>query len=334
MLTSAMQLRHQYNSEGGKGLPANENRGTAMPHEDERPRSRASQSQLQQSPVAALRELTQTILHRSSSYGIGSRRKSDGVKQTRRGGDGQSFRRFSESDSDKKRLELEASRYLGHFEQHPFGSRAQAKAKSSCMSPRPYDDSNYTTPDPPLPFVFIKDTVKRSHPPERQNISSQGKGLNLNNLQPPPPLPPRGVLQSTQSLESDAIVDESLLQQPPQFSSNHVKSSHQLRNMCTDIIQSVEEGKSLPPRAQIKEVISEYHRSRNNPISISPRAISPREPNITEVPPQGLARSQTVQQSINDANNDTRRSRNIRNEEDYWRSKMRGNNRRDSTIEC
>ncbi len=304
VLDSAMQLQlqHQYNSEGRKGPPSNSNesRGTSIPHENER--SRASQSQPQQSPVAALRELTQTVLHRSSSYGSDSRRKSYDVNQTqrqsrcsnsnspRREGGGQSFRRFSESDSDSN------SRYLRHVGQHPFGSRAEAKAKSSSTVPRPYYDSNYNPPPPPLPFVFVKDTVKRSHPPERQNIFSKGKGVILKNPQPPAPSP-RRMSQSTQSSESDAdaIVDASLIQQPPQFSSNHVKSSHQLRKLCMDIIQSAEEGEALPPRAQIKEVISEYQRSRKNPIG-------PREPNFTEV-------SQSVQQSTNEMNNDRRRSR-------------------------
>eukprot|EP00985_Skeletonema_marinoi_P024785 scaffold17569_cov159-Skeletonema_marinoi.AAC.2 len=64
-----------------------------------------------------------------------------------------------------------------------------------------------------------------------------------------------------------------------------------------DIIQSAKEGTSPPRRAEIKETVVEYHRSRNN-------AISPRDPNFTEIPSEfsqvltyGLARSQTVQPS-------------------------------------
>eukprot|EP00984_Skeletonema_dohrnii_P016181 scaffold7139_cov104-Skeletonema_dohrnii-CCMP3373.AAC.3 len=70
-----------------------------------------------------------------------------------------------------------------------------------------------------------------------------------------------------------------------------------LRELCMDIIQSAKEGTSPPQRAEIKEVVVEYHRSHNN-------AASPRDPNFTEIPSEfsqvltyGLARSQTVQQS-------------------------------------
>ncbi len=76
----------------------------------------------------------------------------------------------------------------------------------------------------------------------------------------------------------------------------------QIRKICMDIIQSAEEGKPPPPRAQIKIKKVIYHRSRNNPIS-------PRDPNFTEIPSEfsqvltyGLARSQaqTVQQATID----------------------------------
>lgn len=71
-----------------------------------------------------------------------------------------------------------------------------------------------------------------------------------------------------------------------------------LRELCMDILQSAKEGTSPPPRAEIKEAVVGYHRSRNN-------AVSPRDPNFTEIPPEfsqvltyGLARSQaqTAQQ--------------------------------------
>ncbi len=59
-----------------------------------------------------------------------------------------------------------------------------------------------------------------------------------------------------------------------------------------DILQSAKEGTTPPQRAEIKEAVVGYHRSRNN-------AISPRDPNFTEIPPEfsqvltyGLARSQ------------------------------------------
>ena len=59
-----------------------------------------------------------------------------------------------------------------------------------------------------------------------------------------------------------------------------------------DIIQSARQGTSPPQRAEIKEVVAEYHRSRHN-------AISPRDPNFAEIPSEysevltyGLARSQ------------------------------------------
>ena len=76
----------------------------------------------------------------------------------------------------------------------------------------------------------------------------------------------------------------------------------QLRKICMHIVQSAEQGTSPLSRARIKEVVVEYHRSRNNPIS-------PRHPNFIEIPPEfsqvltyGLARSQTqtVEQSTTD----------------------------------
>jgi len=66
-----------------------------------------------------------------------------------------------------------------------------------------------------------------------------------------------------------------------------------LRELCMDIIQSAREATSSPQRAEIKEVVADYHRSRN-------QAISPRDPNFAEIPSEfsevltyGLARSQT-----------------------------------------
>ena len=136
--------------------------------------------------------------------------------------------------------------------------------------------------------------VKRFHPPK-------STGINLNNLQPPPPR--RLPSQSTHSseTESDADADVSLrrlaLASSPSNPGTGGRSDEdaamsQLRNMCVDIIQSAEQSTSPPPRAQIKKVIAEYHRSHNNPIS-------PRDPNFIEIPPEfsqvltyGLARSQ------------------------------------------
>ncbi len=73
-----------------------------------------------------------------------------------------------------------------------------------------------------------------------------------------------------------------------------------------DIIESAEEGTASPQRAEIKKVIAQYHKSRG-------QATSPRDENFSEIPSEysavltyGLARSQTVQQSTIDPNNNTR----------------------------
>ncbi len=169
-------------------------------------------------------------------------------------------------------------------------AKAESSSTSHRIHHRAYAEFD-STPPPPLPFVFVKDTsscARRSHRIKRQNIPSKGKGIKLNDLQPPPH--PRR-LTPTPTFESDADV------------SPEEAATSQLRKMCMDIIQSAEQGTSPPPRAQIKKVIADYHRSHNNPIS-------PRDPNFIEIPPEcskvltyGLARSQTrtAQQSTADS---------------------------------
>jgi len=347
-----MQLQRQHISKGGKISPSIEIKRTATPHGNERLRSRVSRSQQQppQSPVAALRELTQRILDNSSSYGYDSKRESNDAKPTQKqsycsnshspspkcDNDVEAFRRFSESDSDRKRLELEAREFRGHFQQLPFGSRAQVNAKSSSISHRHhkkhYAGSDYATP-PPLPYVFVKDTVKRSRPPNKQNTFSKSKNINLNDLQLQPPTT-RQISQSNQSSESDTVVS---LQGPTQFSRNQGRSAEdgatsQLRLrqiICMDIVQSAEEGKSPLPRTQLKEVIAEYHRSRN-----SNNPISPSDPNFAEIPsefPQvltnGLPRSQNILQATTEPNTNHTRRRRSRFSESYATKKNFGDQR-------
>ncbi len=73
-------------------------------------------------------------------------------------------------------------------------------------------------------------------------------------------------------------------------------STSRLKELCMDIIQSAKDGTSPPQRAKIKEIVTQYHKSHHQ------GAVSPRDPNFTEIPPEysrvltyGLARSQTVQ---------------------------------------
>lgn len=77
-------------------------------------------------------------------------------------------------------------------------------------------------------------------------------------------------------------------------------ATSQLRKLSLDIVRSAEEGTSTPKRAEIKEAVLEYHRSRKNPVS-------PRDANFTEIPTEfsqvltyGIARSQIVKQKTID----------------------------------
>ncbi len=136
------------------------------------------------------------------------------------------------------------------------------------------------------------------------------KGINVQNLQHPqistssisssnvigggrcyfqttPPLPLAAVMSRRNSSASAPC---------PATSGRSVKeaATSRIKELCMDIIQSAEEGTSSPQRAEIKKVIAQYHQSRG-------QAVSPRDPNFTEIPPEystvltyGLARSQAV----------------------------------------
>ncbi len=90
----------------------------------------------------------------------------------------------------------------------------------------------------------------------------------------------------------------------PATSGRSVKeaATSRIKELCMDIIQSAEEGTSSPQRAEIKKVIAQYHQSRG-------QAVSPRDPNFTEIPPEystvltyGLARSQAVSKAATVSN--------------------------------
>jgi len=200
--------------------------------------------------------------------------------------------------------------------QLPFQSHAQAQATvTSSPRPRHYNykkpHSDYNTlPLPPLPSRSPHHNANNSHLARRNAYS---KGINLNNLQPPPRR--RRMLQNVQTAEtvsysslpqstSSGVSEVVSLRRSGQCPSTNERSvrdaaKSRLRKLCTEILQSAKEGKSPPPRAEIKEAVVGYHRSRNN-------AISPRDPNFTEIPPEfsqvltyGIARSQaqTAQQA-------------------------------------
>lgn len=153
-----------------------------------------------------------------------------------------------------------------------------------------------------------------SHLPRRDSYGGS-KGINVNNLQPPPRRILRNNTQATEKTASSSsptpsygTVSATAVSQPrpaPQSPNTHHERSDKddatsrLRDLCLDIIQSAKEGTSPPQRSQIKEAVVDYHRSRNNAI------ISPRDPNFTEIPSEfshvltyGLARSQTNNNNI------------------------------------
>jgi len=167
---------------------------------------------------------------------------------------------------------------------------------SSCVSSghymTPYSDSTSTPqlPPPPLPTTTSSRSsphaMKHSYLPRRNTYS---KGINVKDLQPPPP-------RGRSSLSEVAVAsrrNSAPCPSTPEKRSVEDAALSRVRELCMDIIQSAREGTSPPQRAEIKEVVADYHRSRN-------QAISPRDPNFAEIPSEfsevltyGLARSQT-----------------------------------------
>lgn len=160
--------------------------------------------------------------------------------------------------------------------------------------------SDYTTLPPPPPSRNLRHNDVNSSHLARRNAYS--KGINLNNLYPPPP---RRMSQTAETAScssppqstSSGVSAVASLRSSGQCLSTQEKSAREaaksrLRELCMDILQSAKEGSSPPPRAEIKEAVVGYHRSCSN-------AISPRDPNFSEIPPEfsqvltyGLARSQ------------------------------------------
>ncbi len=282
------------------------NTSAPNPHENER--SSASLS----SPEAESRRRINLNLNHSSSYGSG--RQSDAKPKQKQ------FRRYDSNipervsssrslppkcpnASDRTRLEAStssSSSRLPCLQQLPFKSRAKSEAETSTTSPRHRRKSySYSGSTPLSPSSHsstsrssrqqqhvVHHVVRKSHLP-RQNIFNINKGIDVKKHQLPPPTSRRMLmLQNTQT--SDEAEAER---------SKEDAATCQLRKLCLDIIKSAQEGTSTPQRAEIKEVVVEYHRSRNNPIS-------PRHPNFAEIPTEfsrlltyGLARSQTVQRT-------------------------------------
>ena len=209
-------------------------------------------------------------------------------------------------------FESDASRrFHGQFHKLPFErTKAATPVTSSPRHPvHPHFDSNLQPPPPPRSSQRHVG-VNSSQLPRRDSYGGS-KGINVNNLQPPPPPRRRILRNNTQTTEMTAssspppapygVPPAMGVSQPrpaPQSPNNTHKRSDRddatsrLRDLCLDIIQSAKDGTSPPQRSQIKEAVVDYHRSRNN-------AISPRDPNFTEIPSEfshvltyGLARSQ------------------------------------------
>jgi len=195
----------------------------------------------------------------------------------------------------------------------PFGQNTRHDMKS-------YSDSNPRPPPAPTATSFRSSQMKNSPLPRRNFYS---KGINVH----PPPLrrlyqaqipeaaiaaedtaspssPPPvlclvgvgGSLHKASSLAAVALQTNDALCPSTPVPERSVEDAavSRLRELCMHIIQSAREGTSPPPRAEIKEVVAQYHRSRNHPIS-------PRDSNFSEIPSEfsevltyGLARSQNV----------------------------------------
>eukprot|EP00985_Skeletonema_marinoi_P024784 scaffold17569_cov159-Skeletonema_marinoi.AAC.1 len=335
------QRRHNSNSKG-EGLSSSDRGGKSTSNE----RPRVSQPQQKQQPsVAAIKKSTSRI-HRSNSCGNGRysgdvnmptqshNRRRDFRSPERAAASEcyvQSFRRLSTSNRKSPAAGVVDAnrRFLGRFQQElPFGSQSKVDSSTATLSPRQHKKpSSDSTPRPPPSSRSSHHAGKSSRLP-RRNVYS--KGINVNNLYPPPP---RRMLQNSHPSETSSSSPHSpstpyevsavvSLHRPAHCPSIHTRSgddaaTSRLRELCMDIIQSAKEGTSPLRRAEIKEAVVEYHRSHNN-------AVSPRDPNFTEIPSEfsqvltyGLARSQTVQPSPTAAdvsekqlmNTDTKQSR-------------------------
>lgn len=157
---------------------------------------------------------------------------------------------------------------------------------------------------------MMKHVVQCNSPLQSQRTHSKDKGVTVQKLQSLPertqerPHEPRvhpqpracssppclitSVEDAAASRRRESCIDMDIIQ-------DAATSTSRLRELCMDIIQSAKEGTSPPQRAKIKEIVTQYHKSHH-------QAISPRDPNFTEIPPEysrvltyGLARSQTVQ---------------------------------------
>lgn len=196
----------------------------------------------------------------------------------------------------------------GHRFPLPFELHTKATATKS---PRHYKKSHSdSTLPPPPPPRNPHHNVNTSHLARRNAYSN---GINVNNLYPPPPRrrrnyqtaetassssPPQSTSSGVSAVASIRTSRSSGQCPNPNEKSAREAAKSRLRELCMDILQSAKEGTSPPQRAEIKEAVVGYHLSRNN-------AISPRDKNFTEIPPEfsqvltyGLARSQarTVQQ--------------------------------------
>eukprot|EP00985_Skeletonema_marinoi_P033710 scaffold41978_cov241-Skeletonema_marinoi.AAC.1 len=93
-------------------------------------------------------------------------------------------------------------RFLGHFQQElPVGSQSKVAGSTATLSPRHHKKpSSDSTPRPPPPPSSRSShhAGKSSHLP-RRNVYS--KGINVNNLQPPPP---RRMLQNSHPSETSS----------------------------------------------------------------------------------------------------------------------------------
>ncbi len=156
---------------------------------------------------------------------------------------------------------------------------------------------------------MMKHVVQSNSPPQSQETRSKDKGVIVQKLRLPertqkrlheprvhpqpracssPPCLITSVEDAVASRRKESCVDMDMIQ-------DAAISTSRLKELCMDIIQSAKEGTSPPQRAKIKEIVTQYHKSHH-------QAISPRDPNFTEIPPEysrvltyGLARSQTVQ---------------------------------------
>jgi hypothetical protein len=239
-----------------------------------------------------------------------------------------SYAYVSQTDDNGKNDFLESSDANSRSQRQPHTGGGASESSSSPR--RHYKKKCYSNPTPPPPSSSRSSehtAVKKSSHFPRRNVYSQGV-IDVQKCPPPrrqraheARIPKAPIEETTSTSTPPSALGESSLREvshnmavvasrrnSPQRSNTPGRSLEEIKGLCMEIIQCAKEGRSSPPRSEIKEVVaeSEYHRSRNH-------AVNPRDPNFvgissehSEVLTHGLARSQPIQQLTTATGKETR----------------------------